>query len=191
MTRKILVILAHPNPESFNAALAERYVYSAQKAGAEVNFIKLGDLDFDPILRAGYKSDQELEPDLVEAQQQIDSAQHLVIFTPVWWGTTPAILKGFIDRVFLPGWAYKYTNKLPVKLLSGRTAQVVSTMDSPGFWYRLVYRNSLQRTLGTATLRFCGFKTKFKMLFSVRESSSNGREKWLSQVEDMAIRQSG
>lgn len=191
MTRKILVILAHPNPESFNAALAERYVYAAQKAGAEVNFIKLGDLDFDPILRAGYKSDQELEPDLVEAQQQIDSAQHLVIFTPVWWGTTPAILKGFIDRVFLPGWAYKYTNKLPVKLLSGRTAQVVSTMDSPGFWYRLVYRNSLQRTLGTATLRFCGFKTKFKMLFSVRESSPNGREKWLSQVEDMAIRQSG
>lgn len=189
MNKRIVVILAHPSSESLNAALAQRYVTAAQKAGAEVIVIKLGELNFDPVLREGYKSGQEFEPDLLDAQKKIDRAEHLVIFTPMWWGTTPAIFKGFIDRVFLPGWAFTYKDNRPVQLLKGRTAQVVATMDCPGFWYRLVYRNSMQRTLGTATLRFCGFRTQFKMLFGVRESSQAERAKWLSQVETMATRQ--
>ncbi len=189
MKRRILVLLAHPSADSFNAAMADRYASAARTAGADVKILKLGELEFDPILRLGYRGNQELEPDLQAARQHIEWAEHLVVFTPVWWGTMPAILKGFIDRVFLPGWAFEYSDKLPVKLLKGRTAQVVATMDSPGIWYRVVYRSSMHRTLGTATLRFIGFKTKFRMLYSVRESSESLRKKWLAQIESMATRQ--
>ncbi|MBL4635798.1 MAG: NAD(P)H-dependent oxidoreductase [Kofleriaceae bacterium] len=77
MKRRILVLLAHPSPDSFNAAMADQYATAARTAGADVKVLKLGELEFDPILRTGYKGSQELEPDLEAAKQQIEWAEHL------------------------------------------------------------------------------------------------------------------
>lgn len=103
--------------------------------------LKLGEMQFDPILRDGYNHSQTLEPDLLEAQRQIHWAEHLVFVYPVWWGGIPALLKGFFDRVFLPGFAFKYRNRSQLwdKLLKGRTADLLVTLDTPPWYFRWIY----------------------------------------------------
>ena len=86
MKPRILVILGHPDGASFCGALAEAYAKGAREAGAEVDLLRLGDLDFDPVLRKGYREVQLLEPDLLEAQERVTWAQHLVFVYPTWWG---------------------------------------------------------------------------------------------------------
>ena len=127
MTKRVLVVLGHPSGESFCGALTGCYVEAAKNAGHEVRVLWLDALDFDPVLREGYKRVQTLEPDLLNAQADITWAQHLVFIYPIWWGSIPALMKGFFDRVFLPGFAFQYrTGKaFPDPLLKGRTAHVV------------------------------------------------------------------
>ena len=105
---KILIINGHPDPESFCTHLANAYQKGALAANAQVDLLHLYQLAFDPVLRYGYRQRTELEPDLVNAQKLIAEANHLVFVYPTWWGTYPALLKGFIDRVFLPKFAFKY-----------------------------------------------------------------------------------
>jgi len=106
MSKRILVILGHPVTDSFCGALSKSYIDGAQAAGNDVRFIALGSVAFDPVLRNGYAIAQALEPDLASAQAMISWAQHIVFVYPLWWGAMPALLKGFIDRVFLRGFAF-------------------------------------------------------------------------------------
>ncbi|MEN0061408.1 MAG: NAD(P)H-dependent oxidoreductase [Myxococcota bacterium] len=156
---KVLLIHGHPNPEAFNRALADAYLEGAAAAGADVRVVDLSELTFDPVLRKGYAEIQPLEPDLIEAQKALLWADHLVLAFPVWWGAAPALLKGFLDRTFLPGFAFRFPDvwPLPEKLLRGRSAHVIVTMDSPRPIYSLLYRDSAHRSVVRGTLQFCGF----------------------------------
>ena len=105
--KRILMILGTPKNVSLCTALGEAYAQGARDKGHVVRQLKLGEMSFDPILRGGYEQSQILEPDLLEAQRQIHWAEHLVFVYPVWWGGIPALLKGFFDRVFLPGVSFR------------------------------------------------------------------------------------
>ena len=101
------MINGHPDPESFNSAISEAYRKGAAQSSAEVKEICIRDLNFDVNLQYGYRKRTPLEADLLDAQEKIKWANHLVWIYPVWWGSVPAIMKGFIDRVFLPGFAFR------------------------------------------------------------------------------------
>lgn len=185
MSKRILVILGHPANESFCGALANSYVMGAKSAGNEIQLITLGSLSFDPVLHNGYAMIQKLEPDLVAAQDAITWAQHIVFVYPIWWGAMPALLKGFIDRLFLPGFAFKYRegSQFWDRLLSGRSAHLLVTMDTPPWYFRWVYRmpghNQMKRTI----LEFSGIKPVTISSFGpIKGSSQQKREKWLAQV---------
>ena len=138
--KKILIIDGHPNPESFNAALSHAYLEGAEKQGdTMVNVLALRELNFDLVLHYGYQKRTNLEPDLLRAQQLLREADHTVWIYPTWWGGMPALLKGFIDRVFLPGFSFQYreNSQLWDKLMKGKTARVITTMDAPVWYYRL------------------------------------------------------
>jgi putative NADPH-quinone reductase len=183
--KKILVILGHPNPSAFNAALAKEYAAAAQSAGHQVEVLSLVDLQFDPILRMGYAQAQALEPDLLAAQSAIMQADHLVFVYPSWWGSVPALLKGFIDRAFLPGFAFKYKKDSPWwdRLLAGRTAHLIVTMDTPGWYNWLMYGNSNIKAMKAATLQFCGVsKVKVTTFTGIRTSTPDQRAHWLGKV---------
>lgn len=160
MNKRITVILGHPDSETFCGALAGAYMEGAKASGADVAFVALGELEFDPILSKGYRGHQTLEPDLERAQRAVTECDHLVIVTPTWWASMPAVLKGFFDRVFLPGYAFKYRENSSMwdRLLTGRSARLIVTMDAPGWYNFLVYRNSVQNSIKHGILRFCGFK---------------------------------
>ncbi len=95
---KVLVILGHPRSDSFCGALAQTYAEGARAAGVTVERLDLVDLAFDPSVRCPAPEDQNLEPDLLRAQSLLRWADHLVFVYPAWWGTFPALLKGFLDR---------------------------------------------------------------------------------------------
>src|SRR3970040_388843 len=140
MPKKILVILGQPQRQSFGAALAQAYAEGARASGAEVRELFLGDLKFDPAGAMNHSSPPALETDLVMAQEAIKWAEHLVFVYPIWWGTIPALLKGFIERVFLPGFAVNFRDNSPLwdKLLTGRCAQLLVTLHTHSWVYRCV-----------------------------------------------------
>jgi putative NADPH-quinone reductase len=186
--KKILLIMGHPNKDSLGNALADAYQAGTEETGAEFKRLNLEDLDFDMNLHLGYKEIQELEPDLKKAQELIIWAEHLVFVYPTWWATMPALLKGFIDRTFLPGFAFKYKKDSPWwdKLLAGRSARIITTMDAPYFYYWLVYGNAGHKAMKKATLEFCGVKpVKITTFGSVKNSTPEKRGKWLAKVKDL------
>lgn len=189
MGKRILLILGHPSGTSFCAALAERYVQSAIDAGHEVRQLRLGELDFDPVLREGYRQIQALEEALSVTQSNILWAEHLTLVYPIWWGGIPALLKGFFDRVFLPGFAFKYRKgkAFPDKLLKGRTAHLLVTMDTPPWYYRWFYRMPGLHQVRKTTLEFCGIKPLRTLTFGpVLGSSDHQRKAWLRQAQAIA-----
>ncbi len=187
--KKVLVILGHPQRDSFCGALAQAYVTSARTAGCEVQELYLGELQFDPILWHGYHSIQPLEPDLVKAQDAIAWANHLVFIYPNWWGTMPALLKGFIDRVFLPGFAFKYRQDSPFwdRLLAGRSAHLIVTMDTPPLYYRWFFKMPGHEQMRRTILEFSGIKpVQITEFGSVRHASPKQRQKWLAKIQTLA-----
>lgn len=188
MSKKIAIIQCHPNPASFNFGIAEAYKSGAISSGSEVKEIVIANLKFELNLKHGYQKRMELEPDLVEAWNIIQWADHLVWIHPVWWGGLPAMAKGFIDRLFLPGMAFKYRENSVWwdKLLVGKTAHIISTMDQPGWYYWLMFGRPSVNQLKRSTLEFCGIKTKkVTYIQPIKRSTPAQREKWLKKVKEM------
>ncbi len=140
LAKRILVILGHPDKGSFCSALASAYIKGAEESGAEVKRINIGDLTFDPNLWKGYRIDQKLELDLVKARGHIKWADHIVWVFPVWLNLYPAIMKGFIDRIFIPGFAYKFIKGkvLWERYLTGKSYRLIFTMDNTILLYFLL-----------------------------------------------------
>jgi putative NADPH-quinone reductase len=184
--KKILLINGHPNADSFNFALFDAYKMGAIGAGAEVKEIVIKDLKFNPSLQFGYQKRTELETDLLDAWEKIQWAEHMVWFHPVWWGGLPAITKGFIDRLFLPGFTFKYRENSVWwdKLLTGKTARIITTLDQPSWYYRFVFGRPSVNQLKKSTLEFCGVKpVKVTYVGPIRNSELATRTKYLDKVE--------
>jgi 1,4-dihydroxy-2-naphthoate octaprenyltransferase len=190
MAPRVLVILAHPRADSLCAALADAYCDGARVAGAELRRLDLGGLAFDPNVRLPSPRDQATEPDIRTAMDAIAWAQHLVFVFPTWWGTMPALLKGFLDRVLMPGFAFadREHGEGWVKLLDGRTAHLLTTMDTPSWVYRWIYRAPGLNGLAKATLGFCGVGPVRRSIFGpVKDSTAAKRAHWLALARDAGI----
>ena len=187
--KKVLIINGHPNKDSYCNALAEAYIRGSISAGNVVEVLHVRQLNFNINLENGYSRKTELEADVVMAQQKITEADHIVIIHPVWWGSVPALLKGFFDRVLLPGFAFKYKENSPMwdKLLRGRSGHVIYTSDTPTWFYVLFFRAPSVNMVKKRVLQFCGITpVKVTGIGPIRKSSAAFRETWLRRVENMA-----
>ncbi len=186
--KKILIIQGNPDKNSFCDALAESYKKGALRTKADVKEIHVREIDFDPFLPFGYKKEIELEQGLIDSQHMIKWADHLVFVYPTWWGTMPALLKGFIDKVFLPGFGFQY-RKGSVwwdKLLKGKSARLIVTMDTPPWYFRLFYGRPGHNAMKKSTLEFCGVKpVKISSIGPVKHSKKSKRISWLTQVQKL------
>jgi putative NADPH-quinone reductase/1,4-dihydroxy-2-naphthoate octaprenyltransferase len=175
----VLVIDGHPREDSLGSALAETVHRAAASRSEECRIIRLRDLDFDP--RAHGRA---LDDDLVAAQRDIEWAEILVMVYPTWWGGVPALLKGFLDRVFHPDFAFVERSDGGWKgLLNGRAALLVTTMDTPRWIYRWLLGAPGDRAMRDATLGFCGIAPIRILSFGpVRTSTLAERRRWLARV---------
>ncbi|MFD2033586.1 NAD(P)H-dependent oxidoreductase [Belliella marina] len=186
--RKILIINGHPDGESFNYALSDAYKKGAAQSGAEIKEINIRELDFNPNLQFGYRKRTELEPDLLEAQDKLKWADHLVWVYPVWWGSVPAMLKGFLDRTLLPGFAFQKREKSLWwdKLFTGKTARIICTLDQPAWYYKLYYGNPSHNAMKKVTMNYIGVrKVRITSIGPIRLSKEEFRAKWLKKVEKL------
>ena len=184
--KKITVIVGHPMKESLSAKLAEAYKKGAESQGAKVKLFHLGNITFDPILRNGYSKRQEWEPGLKKIADALFWADHWVFITPLWWGSMSALMKGFIDRVFLPGLMFRFQNKsqLPEQLMKGKSARVIITSDSPHWYYKFIIGNPVEIIFKKAVLGFCGVKPiNFIFFGEVRKASNEKRLQWQEKVK--------
>jgi putative NADPH-quinone reductase len=190
--KKVLIIQGHPDRESYCRALSMAYKVGALNAGSEVQEIIVSDLKFNPNLEFGYRKRTELEPDLLAAQEKIKWAEHLVIIYPLWWGGMPALLKGFFDRTFLPGFAFqKRENSVWWdKYLIGKSARIITTMDQPAWYHWLIYGEPAHKALKKMILEFCGIKpVKTTSIGPIRFSKDEFRKKYLEKVKALGIKQ--
>lgn len=186
--KKILIINGHPDIESFNYGISESYKKGAAKSKAEIKEISIRDLKFNPNLKYGYRKRTELEPDLVEAQNKLKWADHIVWVYPVWWGSVPAIMKGFLDRVLLPGFAFKKREGSVWwdKYFIGKTSRIICTMDQPSWFYRLINHSPSHYAMKKLTLNFIGIKSvRITSIGPLRLSKDAFREKWLKKIEKL------
>jgi putative NADPH-quinone reductase len=187
MSRRILVIQGHPDPAGhhFGHALAHSYLEGARGAGHEVRLIEVAQLDF-PLLRSQKEWDHgELPASLNAAQQSIAWAGHIVLFFPLWLGDMPALLKGFLEQVGRPGFAFKpgEGGLLQVKGLTGRSARVVVTMGMPSLIYRFYFRAHSVRALERSILGFMGISPVDESLIGRVDSMADSeRVSWLARM---------
>ena len=184
---KILIIYAHPNHNSFNGAILKQ-VQANLDRNHEVTLLDLYAEKFNPVLSFDEdhrRRDLEKDPETQIYRELITWADHLIFIFPIWWSGMPAILKGFIDRVFAAGFAYSYKGMGMVGHLKGKTAWIISTHNTPRIFLPFVqdYGKVLKRQI----LRMCGIKTRRVSTFSyLRGSSPEKRQKLLEKVAQEA-----
>jgi NAD(P)H dehydrogenase (quinone) len=183
---RVLMIYAHPNSESFNHAIFENIKRGLEEGRHKVEVIDLYKEKFNPVLFYDHvkrRRDLAEDPEVAGYRDMISQADHLIFIYPIWWYGLPAILKGFIDRVFVSGFAYTSTGKVPKGLFGDKSAWVVYTIDSPSWFVRFFRHNVEWRVMKTAILKYCGIKhTKRLMFANVKKSDPAQRQKWLESV---------
>lgn len=185
----LLVILGHPRNDSLCGALAKAYCAGALEVGCAVQTLNLGEITFNSDVILPSPTDQALEPDLEHARDLIVWADHLVFVFPNWWGMMPARLKGFLDRVLYPGFAFREEGGHYYWLLSPRTAELLITMDVPPPVYRWIQAAPGERAMARATLGLCGIKTLRAHHFSPpSHSDAPTRARWLTKARALGAR---
>lgn len=193
MPRRILVITAHPDPapERLCRALAEAYASSAEAAGHEVRRVDIARLDF-PLLRSTEQFERGRMPEeLKEAAEAIVWAEHVLFVFPLWLGTMPALLKGFLEQVMRPGTAFAYPDDgggFTKTLLGGRSARVVVTMGMPSFLYRLWFLGHGIAGMRRSILNFVGMRPVRETLFGLAASNERTRGRWFAQMRMLGRR---
>jgi len=187
-SKRILIIDGHPDAESYVASLAQSYLNGAQEAKYEVSLIAIRDLDFNPNLQFGYRKRTELEPDLLQSIEQIKAADHVVWVFPMWWYAYPALMKGFIDRTFLPGISFKYQKgKMRLeKLYKGKSGRIILTADTAPWIDRFYMKSPVINQFKKGTLEFCGFSpVKVTYIAPIKDSKLAFRQSWLDKVRKL------
>ena len=186
---RILVVVAHPNPNSFNHALASAASAALREQGHEVQLQDLCAEGFDPLMPAAeFAKDATLPPDIARRCAALAVADGLVVVHPNWWGQPPAILKGWLDRVVRPGVAYEFRLRAdgkpgPVGLLKLQAALVLNTGNTPLETERAVYGDPLENLWKGCVFGMCGIKRVERFNFaSVIVSSAEQRARWLAEA---------
>ena len=194
---KVLVVLAHPNRDSFSHTIVDRVVSALANREHSVSVIDLYGLDYSPALNraelAAYPtSEPAIDPMVIEHTRLIQECSTIVFVYPTWWSSMPAILKGWIDRTMLPGIAFSVdpqTLKLQPGLTNVRRLIGITTFGGPRLASLVVRDNGskiVTRSLRAVCHRRC--RTTWLRMFNVDSSTIAQREKFLRRVERIAQR---
>lgn len=190
MKQKITVIDGHPDPslDRFGRALVASYEDGASSTGHELMKIRVCDARFPLLSSADEFKTGTPPPDILDAQKAILWADHLVIVYPLWLGTMPALMKGFLEQVFRPGFGFEESkdSNWPKQNLAGRSARIIVTMGMPEMAYRWYYRSHSLKSLERNILKFCGISPVRDTVFGMVDTvSPETRLEWLDTVHQL------
>jgi putative NADPH-quinone reductase len=186
---RIAIIVGHARHNTFCEALGRAYRRGAQAGGHQSELFVTSAMTFDPVLHEGFERVQLLERDLRTAHDAILAADHLVIIFPLWLGTLPAILKGFLERVLQPEMVEAAKQRKFVTPLKGKRARVIVTMGMPGFVYRWWFGAHAVKMLKRNILGFVGAGPVRTTIYgNVEGVAAERRAAWIEEVENLGRR---
>ena len=185
--RKVMVVIASPEPENDKRSnivtdISKTFIENCLALGLDVDVLDLyQDTEFNPIENLVDKDTK-----VMEYQIRLKKAQLLVFFHPIWWQTVPAVLKGYIDKVFLPGFAFRKYNGVPIGLLDNKKSLVFAFTDKPLWQVRYVYGNVINNFWKKGILEYSGIKDNQVYLFGeFRSATEKTIQKWHKKTEDI------
>lgn len=183
---KFLIVDSHPYSESFNRQLT-RKIEEAVKEKHQVEVVNLVDDKFNPVIEAAdlrlFSSGKSADPKVAEYQQKIDEADCLVFAFPIWWSTMPAVLKGFLDKVLLYGYAYTYGENGMLEGLLSKQAVVITTMETPNSMFDEMINNPVKNQFINATLGSCGVQTiRHFQIDQINSGTSDYRKETFNKI---------
>lgn len=189
---KILVILAHPDPQSFNHAIANACMQKLAENGHDVIFHDLHQERFDPIITSTEIPKNGKVSDLVKLHcEDLVKSDGIVVVHPNWWGQPPAILKGWIDRIIRPGVAYEFCEGdngegVPIGLLQAQTALVFNTSNTSEGRENTLFGDPLETIWKNCIFNFCGIEKFERKVFRIIVTSDfEQRKQWLREAQDL------
>jgi NAD(P)H dehydrogenase (quinone) len=187
--KRFLLIYAHPNPDSFNGAIKSRIVTSLTAANIPYKVIDLYSENYDPVLSLSEMNGTS-SAETRKYQEVITGSTNIIFIFPVFWFRAPAILEGFIDKVFVPGFAYRFKKiigiyGMPVPLLRDKNVLTILTHGAPAFPVKTIYANAVKYRFLLGFLSFCFYlwKCKIVQLWAVPFVKPSVRENYLRKVE--------
>jgi len=182
----MIIVYAHPNQLGHNGFILRVIENKLKQTGKNYEVWDLYKMNFNPVMideKINPSSGRSFDQFLGELQNKIVSENDFIFIYPVWWNNVPAILKGFFDRIFLSGFAFRYVNKFPRPLLKGKRALVFTTSGGPA-WHSFLLKCSRSTKVTTSdTLNFCGFKTKSCTFGGCRELNESFKKLAIKKVE--------
>jgi NAD(P)H dehydrogenase (quinone) len=192
---KISIVLAHPNPNSFNHAIAQTAFDTLISNGHQVNFHDLYAEKFDPVLhQSEIPKDDLVSAEIEKHCREISSADGIIIVHPNWLGQPPAILKGWVDRVIRPGVAYEFIDGdggegVPMGLLKAKATLVFNTANTSRKREEQVFGDPLELLWKNCIFDLCGVPVFYREMFTIMVVSTlEERRRWLQRVEDAVRR---
>ena len=189
MSKRILIIDGHPDAqaERYVHALTKAYHDGARQGGHAVRSIIVSELEF-PLLRTSEDFQTGSAPESIrQCQESLAWADHIVILFPLWLGSMPALLKGFLEQLLRPGFAFAAAEGrgFPKKLLAGKSARIIVTMGMPALFYRWYFRAHSVKSLERSILAFCGFRPIRASLIGMVETLGQARRgTWLAKIRE-------
>ena len=186
---KWYVLLAHPNPGSFNHAVCSAFVEGLKEAGAAYKVNDLYATGFNPLMTGDdfnqFEDSGVLPQDVVAEQEKVDAVDGLALIYPVWWNEAPAILKGWLDRVLSKGWAYDISAEGEFKaLLKLKKVVILNTADNPIVLLEANGLNAAARlSKADGTFLFCGAAEIDHRILGEVSSDEQGRKRFLRDAE--------
>lgn len=189
----ILVVLGHPDAGSFNHAIARAVCRALRTKGHQVVFHDLCAEGFEPALRGQEIPEDGVVPRCIQQHcEELGAAEGIVIIHPNWWGQPPAVLKGWIDRVFRPGIAYRFREGdsgegVPVGLLRARAVVVINSSNTPEAREQAVFGDPLELIWKRCIFDLCGVRQVYRRTFGVVVTSTpEQRAQWLIEAQELA-----
>ena len=175
----LLAVFCHPRRDSFTGALLDSFASGVREAGHQVELADLYREGFDPSFRAEDYAQFRSEPmpgGILAEQRRVDRADALAFVFPVWWWSFPAMLKGWIDRVWSEGWAYNFTPERSKGLLRDRPTVLLGSAATRSATYRKYgYDDAMRVQIDTGILGYCGIRSVASHIFHDVDSDAEAR----------------
>lgn len=189
---RTVIVFNHPNEGSYCNAILQSVTKGLQKANREIDVMHLDNDGFNPAMsKADLKAfvdHQPIDPQVIDYNERLKEANHLIFIFPIWWDIMPATTKGFIDRVLFPGVVYNHHPRgfglIPL-LTNLKSITIITTMNKPGIMYSLLIGNLIRKVMIRSVFNTMGYKNLHWISFtSVKQVSQERRVKWLSNLEN-------
>jgi NAD(P)H dehydrogenase (quinone) len=189
---KIVIIFNHPYEGSYCNAILNSVTRGLQQANHEIDIINLDKEGFNPVMSSldlkAFRDKKPVDLKVIEYKDRLEKADQVIFIFPIWWELMPALMKGFIDKVIFPGVAYDYVNgsntRMKPLLTNIKRVTVITTMNTPGILYRVIFGNAIQKALMRGTFWKLGYKNRKWISYNMVKSVSIGKRKlWLDNIE--------